>query len=117
MDSLPNASNTKICILTVDEFVQCYIVSDDPSKAPTMYNCSDMTDPFLPVPTSHLMLNVVTDREKINLLIEKLPEIHKSEDAKHKIAALNLSSAFAIAYEILENCGGRILTFYSRIEN
>lgn len=117
LDSLPNASNTKICIITVDEFVQCYVVPSDTSKAPTVYNCWDAVDPFLPVPTSLLMLNVVADRDKINNLLEKLPEIHKFEEAKHKIAALNLSSAFAIAYEILESWGGRILTFYSRIEN
>ena len=117
LDSLPNASNTKIWIITVDEFVHWYVVPDDSNKYPAVYNCWEVLDPFLPIPTSKIMLNVVSDREKIDRLIEKLPEINKFEDAKHKIAALNLSSAFWIAYEILESWGGRILTFYSRIEN
>jgi len=63
------------------------------------------------------MLNLQSDREKINFLLERLTEIHKFEEAKLKIAALNLTSAFSIAYELLENSGGRILAFYSRIEN
>lgn len=69
------------------------------------------------MPNAKLMLNLASDREKINVLLERLHEIHTIEEARHKIAALNLSSAFAVAYELLEKNGGRVLTFYSRIEN
>jgi hypothetical protein len=117
LDSIPNPENTQICILTVDEYVQCYTVPDDLSRGPIVHQICDIHDPFLPVPVSHLMLNLESDREKINFLVERLGEIHKFEEAKLKIAALNLTSAFSIAYELLEDSGGRILTFYSRIEN
>ena len=117
LDSIPNPENTQICILTVDEYVHCYTVPDDVEKDPTVYSLWELYDPFIPIPMSQLMLNLSSDRHKIDCLLEQLNNIHTLEDAKRKLAALNLSLAFATAYEILENSGGRILAFYSRIEN
>jgi protein transport protein SEC24 len=117
LDSIPNQENTKIWILTVDEYVQCYTIPEDLERGPVTHQICDSLEAFLPVPSSEIMLNLTNDREKIDILLEKLLEIHTQEEAKHKIPFLNLSIAFALAYEILENCGGRILAFYSRIEN
>ena len=97
--------------------MNCYTVPDDLERGPHVHQICDREDPFLPAPLDALMLNLANDRAKIDLLLEKLPEIHTMENSKHKLAALNLSSAFHISYEMLENSGGRVLTFYSRIEN
>ena len=117
LDSIPNPDNTSIWILTVDEYVQCYQVPDDLEKGPITHQIWDLHDPFLPVPVESLMMNLSTDREKIDVLLQKLTEIHTIEESKFKSIALNLSSAFLLAYEILENRGGRVLSFYTRIEN
>lgn len=37
LDSIPNPQNTKICILTVDEFVHFYSFSDEIEKGPKVY--------------------------------------------------------------------------------
>ncbi len=86
-------------------------------KGPIIYQVADKTDPFLPVPFEKLVLNLTQDREKIDFLLTKLLEIHTEENSKFKAPAFNLSSAFTIAYELLEKTGGRILAYYSRIEN
>lgn len=117
LDSIPNPENTQICILTVDMYVNCYTVSEDMSKGLKMHQVSDIGDPFLPLPIETLMMNLVNDREKIDFMIEKLSEVHYNEEIKYKLSTLNLSSALTIAYEMLEPSGGRVLAFYSKIEN
>ena len=117
LDSMPNPLNTQICILWVDDHVHCYNVPKDLEREPIEYQIWDIHDPFLPIPISQLLLNLESDRERIDLLLEKLPEIHTIEEAKFKPASLNLTSAYMIAYEILEKTGGRIMTFYSRLDN
>lgn len=103
--------------MTVDEYAQCYTIPEDLERGPIIHQICDTCDAFLPVPISEIMFNVASDREKIDLLLQKLPEMHTQEEAKSKTPFLNLSIGFALAYEILENSGGRILAFYSRIEN
>lgn len=76
---MPNPENTQICILTVDEYVHCYTLSDDIERGPTIHQISDKTDPFLPVPFDNLMLNLSQDRGKIDHLLTKLLEIHTEE--------------------------------------
>lgn len=76
---MPNPENTQICILTVDEYVHCYTLSDDFERGPTIHQISDKTDPFLPVPFDNLMLNLSQDRGKIDHLLTKLLEIHTEE--------------------------------------
>lgn len=117
LDSIPNQDQTTICIITVDEYIQVYRMPDDLENGPISYQICDVHDPFLPVPKDQLMLNLTKDRAKINLLLEKLPEMHTKENSKHKQAALNMSSAYILAYELLETTGGRVLAFYARIEN
>lgn len=63
------------------------------------------------------MLNLESDREKIDILLSSLPQIHTSEDAKMKPAVLNLGCAYQMTLELLDKSGGRVLTFSSRIEN
>ncbi len=46
---------------------------------PTIYVCSEDKDAFVPVPSSVLMLNLADDRDKIDSLLEKLPEIFNPE--------------------------------------
>jgi len=37
LDSIPNPENTQICIITVDEYVQCYTVPNDLSRGPIVH--------------------------------------------------------------------------------
>jgi hypothetical protein len=77
----------------------------------------ELDEPFIPVPFSEIMLNLESDRTKIDILLEKLSEIHYEEEAKQKPAMLNLSAAFMSALELLSDTGGRVLAFTSRLDN
>lgn len=113
LDSIPNPESTQICILTVDQYVNCYAFSDDIERGPKVYIACEVDDPFIPVPFCKIMLNLHTEREHIDILLSKLPEMHSSEDAKQYQSMLNLSGAFKAALEVLSDTGGRVLAFTS----
>lgn len=117
LDSIPNPENTQIWILTVDEYVHWYNFPNNIEHGPKIHIACDAEDPFLPIPTSELMLNLENDRQKIDILLERLSEIHTAEETKSKELKLNLSSAISMAADILGCTGGRVLAFTSRLDN
>lgn len=116
LDSIPNPENTHICILTIDQTVQAYQIPNLESDPKVVILC-DETTAFIPVPSSTLLLNLVDDREKLDYLLEKIQDLHNIENNKGLPAEFNLSIALETATELLLETGGRILAFFSRIDN
>ena len=56
LDSIPNAENTSVCIMTVDTQVTCYSISSA-DAAPKVYVIQESKEMFAPVPPSQLLLN------------------------------------------------------------
>ena len=113
LDSIPYQEDTKIWILTVSEYVQWYRVIDT-SKPPSVYKICDDIDSFIPFPTESLMLSLVSDRDKIDYLIQQLSDLDTHEKSDHNLC---LWSAFKVSYDMLECLGGKVVLFYSQAEN
>lgn len=117
LDSMPNSQNTHISIITVDTQVHLYQVSNDINKEPSILTMCEQDYSFLPYPSENFMLNLVDDREKIDRLLESLVRIHVKENDKGKAPGLCLTGAMQVAMELMLESGGRMLTFYSRLDN
>jgi hypothetical protein len=72
---------------------------------PTIYVCLEDKQTFIPLPPSKLMMNLSEDREKIDGLLEKLPQIHNTENNKGLQAEFALSCGILAAKEILNETG------------
>jgi hypothetical protein len=51
----------------------------DPNGEPTILWVGDVQDPFVPFPSEKLMLNLLNDREKIDIFLDKLLNFHNLE--------------------------------------
>lgn len=102
---MPNPENTHLTILTVDTTVQCYSLVTEESN-PRVYACVEDKESFIPIPTNKLMMNLITDRGKINKLLETLPEIHNENSSKSLAPDMAFSCSILSAHQILEASGG-----------
>ena len=62
-------------------------------------------------------MNLSTDRDRIDALLVKLPEIHTLETSKGLTAHFSLAAGIVTAKELLSGKGGRIMSFFRRLEN
>lgn len=58
--------------MTFDKNIQYYDLSMDPNGDPTILWVADTQDPFVPFPREKLMLNISSDRERIDIFLDKL---------------------------------------------
>jgi len=65
--------------MTFDISLQFYNLPQDPNGEPTVLWVGDNVDPFVPYPKEKLMLNIVNDREKIDIFLDKLLTLHNAE--------------------------------------
>ena len=65
--------------MTFDNCLQFYNMPSDPNGEPTIMWVADVESPFVPFPKSKLMMNVVNDREKIDIFLDKLINFHNIE--------------------------------------
>lgn len=82
LDYFPNPENTTICFMTFDVNIHFYNMNTDPNGEPTILWVGDIIDPFIPLPKEKLMLNLVNDREKIDIFLDKLLNFHTIENKK-----------------------------------
>ena len=73
----------------------------------------DLDDAFAPLPMSRLGLNVVLDRERIDLFLDKLIALYQTED-RMKLPNVNcFGAAMAASIDLLKGIGGRVIAFNS----
>ena len=54
-------------------------MSNDIDAEPTIFWVGDVSDPFVPYPKEGLMLNLVEDRERIDMFLDKLITMYYTE--------------------------------------
>lgn len=55
-----------------------YTLADENAE-PQIYQVGDLTDPFIPLPASHLLMNVSEDGERLNALLDKIYNMYTQE--------------------------------------
>jgi protein transport protein SEC24 len=79
LDYFQNPSQTSLCFLTYDVNIHFYNMPQDPNGEPNILWVGDINDPFVPYPKEKLMMNVVDDRMKIDIFLDKLVMMHNAE--------------------------------------
>lgn len=69
--------------MTFDNSLHFYNMPTDANGEPTILWVADIEHPFVPFPKQKLMMNVVEDREKIDIFLDKLVNFHNLEAKKH----------------------------------
>jgi hypothetical protein len=67
---LPQEKNVEMCLLTYDTSLTFYTVAA--SGEITLLHVGEVDDPFIPLPVQKLMMEIVNDREKIDVVIDKI---------------------------------------------
>ena len=70
--------------MTYDVNIHFYNLHTDPNGEPTVMYVGDLNDPFVPLPKEKLMLKLVDDREKIDIFLDKLLNLHTMEHKKYQ---------------------------------
>ena len=79
---MQNPENTQICIITYDINIHFYNLPQDPNGEPNVLQLGEIIDPFIPYPKEKLMLKLVDDRERIDIFLDKLLNLHNAETKK-----------------------------------
>ena len=101
LDYFVNPEQTSICFLTFDVNIHFYNLPQDPNGEPTILWVGDIDSPFVPYPKEKLMLKVVEDREKIDIFLDKLVNIHSLEQKKHMPACTVTGAALGAAINMI----------------
>ena len=56
---------------TYDSSIMFYTLANEDAE-PQIYQVGDLTDPFIPLPASKLLMNLAEDNDKINALLDKI---------------------------------------------
>lgn len=99
----------------------------DENAEPTILNIGDLANPFVPLPFSRLMLNVSTEKDRLNGLIDRLYNYYSPDYYAHTRETHNtaVGSAVKACMDLLDKegkltqmltfSGGRIMLFSSFI--
>lgn len=82
LDYMQNPENTSVCFITYDVNIQFYTIPLSGGE-PTLLWVGDINDPFVPLPKEKLMLKVIEDRERIDVFLDKLLNMHTPEHKKY----------------------------------
>lgn len=78
-----------------------YNLPKDPNGEPTILWVGETIDPFVPYPREKLMLNLVQDRERIDIFLDKLSVMHNIETKKFQTPFLCTGAAIVAAKTLL----------------
>ena len=101
LDYFPNPEATELCVATFDQSLQFYNLALDPNAEPTILWVGDVEDPFVPYPREGLMLNVVSDRERIDVFLDKLINMYQIDQRKNSPIATCMGSAMTVCQKLL----------------
>lgn len=91
--------------MTYDVNLHFYNMHSDPNGEPTILWVGDVQDPFVPFPQEKLMLNLVKDREKIDIFLDKLINFHNVEQKKNMPQAIATGAAVSAAKQLIQDEG------------
>ena len=73
LDSIPQDQATQICIVTYDATITFYNIAQ--TGEISLLHVGDVESPFIPLPHNKLLLDLTVDRERIDILIEKVSQM------------------------------------------
>jgi len=116
IDYVQSPELTKICIATYDTALNLFLVPDDLTKEPTVVSIPEIDDPCVPLPIEAVFLNVQSDREKIDYLIQKITKYYESNEklTSKGVYATCFGAALNSCCNMLFKDGGRVLIFASQ---
>ena len=65
----------------------------------------DIADPFVPLPKEKLFLRLVEDREKIDIFLDKLLNLHTVENKKYHSPFICTGAAISAAKQLIQEEG------------
>lgn len=111
LDYIPVPDRTLIGVITFDTSIQIFKVGNTGDLTEVIM--TDVDDPFIPEPVAGCCYNVGKDREKLEILLEKLAEWNFVNPSKQSLSIGGLSSA--IKEHMLKSRGGRVIIFSSQL--
>ena len=78
LESMPQPEKTKVCVATYDQSIMFYTLADENAE-PQVYQLGDLTDPFIPLPASKLLMNVAEDGDRLYALLDKIYNMYTQE--------------------------------------
>ena len=75
---MPQPEKTKVCVATYDQSIMFYTLADENAE-PQVYQLGDLTDPFIPLPASKLLMNVAEDGDRLYALLDKIYNMYTQE--------------------------------------
>ena len=85
----------------------------DENGEPQILQVSDIEDPYIPLPTTKLLLNMVEDGDRIYALLDKIYNLYNEEHYAQgrQVTSVATGAALKSAKVLLEESGGRIMLF------
>ena len=130
LESVLYPETTNIGLVTYDSTIHFFSLPLDESAEPTILNVGDINNPFVPLPFTKLMLNVASDKSRLESLIDKVYNSYTQDYYSQSRTAHNsavgavlkacvdlLSADGKLSTNALTNVGGRIMVFSSFIAN
>lgn len=117
LESLPYPEMTKVCFGTFDVTIQFYQMPQDPNGEPLILQVGDVNDPYIPLPPSKLLMNVVEDADSIYNLLDKLYNFFSADHYAQgrQVTSIATGAALVSAKALLEEKGGRIMLFANNL--
>ncbi|CCC68722.1 hypothetical protein NCAS_0B06380 [Naumovozyma castellii] len=116
LDLIPNHDNkTLISLICADSSLHYFSVpldTEDGPKESSMFDISDLDEPFLPTSNS-LLVSLSQCRNNLEHLLLKIPEIFKSTT----IQSFALGPALQNASELVKDKGGKVIVCSSTLPN
>jgi Sec23/Sec24 trunk domain len=105
LDYMPHPEGTQLCFITYDVNVHFYSLPMNQECEPTILWVSDIQDPFVPLPREKLMFRLLEDRERIDIFLDKLLNLHTPENKKYQMPYLCTGAAIQAAKMLIEDNG------------
>lgn len=106
LDYMPNPEHTNITIVAYSNTVQFFTFANEVSDSPSIIYMNDANNPFTPLPASSLLLNLRSDRAKIDSILGKLASLSPCTSL-HSCGPAALFSSI----ELLRESAGKVLWF------
>ena len=101
-----------MCFITYDVNIHFYSLPLNSDGEPTLLWVGVITDPFIPMPKERLLLKLVDDRERIDTFLDKLLNLHTSENKKYQSPFLCTGAAIQAAIHLIEEDGKLLIVVY-----
>lgn len=111
LDYIPNSDKINIGVIAFDTTIQIFKLGNNGDLIEVMM--TDIEDPFIPEPVAGCCYNIGSDRERLDVFIEKLSQWNFVNPTKQTLSIGGL--VYAIKGHMLKSRGGRVVIFTSQL--